>query len=467
MANDEGQKREQRLEYELSFYFRENSLLQTFSIYREPALIEFSEKLLPRVRPDFLITKKNYPFMWIEVDPSQRLQRHARYPAESRGLLELARMLEVDYFIRTDLESILVFEVMSDEPGGPRPFRIESFVDLFQYFNLSLDEKDIEEVKAQILQAFYEVNIDMNDKYPELNLISDVFDNTSLIQELAYDPDGRYYYFRRNPEAELENAENRMFRQLLSGNSSELICRYSTLDTLFATITNKSYRMSSHIAMNDRGEVDYVDKYIDRFYKHINTLTLAELDDLNNVFISSCTTIKKRDDLTMFRLYGEDTRGVCMVLKIDKLLPPDFYISRISYAREDGSHPQLEYLRMVIDTIDAKLKVRFKLLYLDIWKHFFKSFDYSVEEEIRILYRRRLPSAKTGWCVTYLDKIISRHTSFDLLNGDFPVSLEEIILGPNFPEKAANIRQIELLLQDNNFKYVTVSHSKIESYRKN
>jgi hypothetical protein len=237
---------------------------------------------------------------------------------------------------------------------------------------------------------------------------------------------------------------------------------------LFHIINNRSFRMGSNIAMNDRGEIDYVDKYIDLFYKPLQSLSLGELKQLNNSYISSCTSKTKEDNLTMYRLYAEDSRGVCLCFNVANGLQSKYLlIKKISYARDDGKHPELDLIKSISNILSGL--GRFRFLYLDVWKLFFKTHDYAIEDEVRLLFFDNtsiLPKDK-GWVVTNPDKILSKYVTFDLNSAVFPLKLYKIILGPNCPEALLNKKQIEVFLDAQNIQNVTVENSKIESYRKN
>ena len=51
------------------------------------------------------------------------------------------------------------------------------------------------------------------------------------------------------------------------------------------------------------------------------------------------------------------------------------------------------------------------------------------------------------------------------LNDDFPLKLQEIILGPKCPEKEINRNQLYVLLKRNGFEGVNVDFSNIDNYR--
>jgi len=74
------------------------------------------------------------------------------------------------------------------------------------------------------------------------------------------------------------------------------------------TLKSGAQRMFGIVAMNDKTEGNYVDEYIG--FKR----TRDRKNDYINRFILSCCDISLEDDLTMFCMYGDDARGVCINL---------------------------------------------------------------------------------------------------------------------------------------------------------
>ena len=111
--------------------------------------------------------------------------------------------------------------------------------------------------------------------------------------------------------------------------------------------------------------------------------------NFSNCFILSLMPHDKSDDLTMWRLYGDDAKGVCLNYEIKekqrgRRLNGDFYISCISYGESEKVHRELDFLLKVMQ-ININ-HWQFKLNRWHIWKHFFKSFRFKDEKEVRLLY---------------------------------------------------------------------------------
>ena len=188
-------------------------------------------------------------------------------------------------------------------------------------------------------------------------------------------------------------------------------------------------------------------------------------------FITSFTT--KKDDLTMWRLYGDDAKGVAIHYKVEEL-PSDFHLAHVSYADKDGYHPELLLLvEMTKITLD-NCYFCFKHLYK--WRYFFKSFEYNVEDEVRLLYISDKLGKNSKWITTGAG-IITPLVCFpivDEVDGAqpkatiYPLSLVGTSLGPQFPEQSKNTETIKRMFitrfgwTENDFE---VRKSDIKNYK--
>lgn len=476
-----------RTDLELIFYKRfqayiaERKLDSLYSIVHEPNLLNYVDyNSFPKWRPDFLILKGNYPFIVVEVKATHTLEQTFRQGFLTKDYRYLAELIGADYFILTDVNRLHVYEVENSElplnevknSAPPDGFSFDDIFDRLLQENLS--EEDINRFKLDIdywikktVSELYmsEERIASLDSAREFILSENIYDN------LTYDNNGRFFHFKQNYELGLQDFEHRFFQTLVKSVTEQVICRYTTFESICATVEHKSYRMASHIAMNDRGEVDYVDKYIGHSYTALAKMLLPDIRQLNQSYISSCTTADKEDDLTMYRLYAEDSRGVCLKFSVSNgCQNHNLLVRKISYGQSRTQHVELDALRAIISTIHTKTGARFRFVYFDVWKHFFKSFDYAIEQEVRVLYLHS-PGAvpnpvKSGWVTAYPDRILSKYVTFGLQDPNFPLKLQKIILGPNAPEKTVNRNQLELLLYEMGITNVKVEISLIESYRK-
>lgn len=264
--------------------------------------------------------------------------------------------------------------------------------------------------------------------------------------------------------------EDELFRALLGDYKEEFIYRYISSSSLYRILNEKKASMCSVVGMNDSTESTYADDKcsicINRFYPGI-LIGDWQQEFANSVFISSCVPAERADDLTMWRLYGEDGKGVCIRYKVDPELSKKYIIAPISYARDQFHHPELDF---ILDLAGLNINgTLFRFYRFFIWKHFFKPYEYSVEKEVRLLYISDYRQAEK-WILTG-DSIYCPLIEFPIVrdNNQYPLIIDSIILGPNFKLCDTNRYQIlfRLLSSDIVFTHsqYLVECSEIESYR--
>lgn len=250
------------------------------------------------------------------------------------------------------------------------------------------------------------------------------------------------------------DVEQEFFGEIFNkGKSITEFCRYTSLDSLMKMLSDGTYQMCGIVGMNDKSEIDYFDKQI-----------LGEDHSIpervgNDVYISSGSSLK--DDLTMWRLYGDNGMGVCLVFEMNPLT--NFYIAKVSYAEDKCSHKLAEFIK------EIKSK-GMKFNNLNIWKHFFKPHDYSVEEEIRLMFYENSEFSSTDdkkvWIKANGSSIVIPAMRFKFPSDNFPLTLKTIILGPKINEPDINKVQIEAMIKDiHNMHSVKVEYSSIKHYR--
>lgn len=111
-----------------------------------------------------------------------------------------------------------------------------------------------------------------------------------------------------------EDVEKLVLKDILPQKSDEPdeIAKYTTLETLISILQKNKIHMNSIVSMNDKTETDFLEEYIRNFKEDYED----ELDKYlfaDKEFITSFTT--RIDDLDMWRLYGDNAHGVCMVFK--------------------------------------------------------------------------------------------------------------------------------------------------------
>lgn len=237
-----------------------------------------------------------------------------------------------------------------------------------------------------------------------------------------------------------------------NGESVTKIYRYTTLDTVFFLLKNGTFRMNGIIGMNDKSEIDYFDDYC---YTSKNK---PSYQILNNLYLSSCSLLY--DNLTMWRLYGDEAKGVCLTFELNDKNTQDFLLQSVSYAKDTGKNDKLDLIKQLISK-------HFVFKDIDKWKHFFKAKDYSVEEEIRLLYMDDESNKivkNRDWLKTNDSLIINPYVEFDIDSEGFPLTLTEVMLGPKCPEIATNQEQLKELIRQKGYS-IAVEQTSIKNYR--
>ena len=232
--------------------------------------------------------------------------------------------------------------------------------------------------------------------------------------------------------------EREFFKKLLGEYRGEYILKFTSERSLYTLIDKETIGMSSLICMNDPGEKDYADN-------KVNKNKSVDNNYANTFIISGCKEEAERN-LTMWRLYGGDAKGVCLKFWVDneKLNKNGFYLAPVSYSKQNKEHFELDIVKSICAQLEGK-SLRFDFLEWNIWKHFFKDYMYSVEEEIRLLFipTQYVPVSESVWFVDDRTKIYTEARVFDLSHDTaFPLTLNRIILGTNFPEYQDNTSQL-------------------------
>lgn len=267
-------------------------------------------------------------------------------------------------------------------------------------------------------------------------------------------------------------AEDEFFKILLQQNKGDVaynhVCRYTSLKSLFLAMKGGNHVMCSITCMNDKGETSYADKYVGygAFANSVNSVK-----ENNDCFILSCCNVEMEDNLTMWRLYGNDGKGVCLEYEVDlsKVDNKEFFFAPVSYGKQMNNHPSLDFVKKIRHWKDNGWCFELKRWY--IWKHFFKSHLFREENEVRLLYiwTEKSPD-KVEWIMDASNNIASRICLFPIACGRLPLKLTKAIVGPKCPEQASNVDQFNYMnrqtrtIPDSLFR-PAISASRIEDYR--
>ena len=267
-------------------------------------------------------------------------------------------------------------------------------------------------------------------------------------------------------------SEDEFFKILLHKGDNEddnkHVCRYTSLNSLFLTMKGGNHVICSITCMNDKGETSYADKYVG--YGAFSNSSKS-IKENNDCFILSCCNKDMVDNLTMWRLYGNDGKGVCMEYDVDssKIDNKEFFYAPVSYGKAMNEHPTLDYIKKI-----RQWKKRgwcFELKRWYIWKHFFKSHLFKEEKEVRLLFIWTEKSSDiVEWIMDSTNNIASRICLFPIYNGKFPLTLTAAIIGPKCPDQGTHVDQFNYMngqtktMKDSWLK-PAVKASIIEDYR--
>lgn len=278
--------------------------------------------------------------------------------------------------------------------------------------------------------------------------------------DVERDTESPTYYFSAD-------AEDALFLNLLEPLSNKKLCRYTTLNSLFDLLDKKSQNMCNIVCMNDRGEYRYADEYV---YGRYPQLGSKDFDELDSCYILSLLDMKKEDDLTMWRLYGNDAKGACIAYEAREPIlggkDGKFFLANVSYGLENGTHPKLEFVKVMISEL-SKRGWSLRLRRWNIWKHFFKSHHFAVEKEIRLMYYDA-PNPRTGekdfkWIKNSDSQIVTKMQLFDYAN--FPLKIDFARIGPKCQEAELLARQFSIMGKGPLSEIFSVKCSAIQDYR--
>ena len=212
--------------------------------------------------------------------------------------------------------------------------------------------------------------------------------------------------------------------------SNNIAYHYTSLDSLYKIVTTKSLLLTDLAGMNDPEEgkyspedfLDDLKKGRDSFLKDENSIKffdviIAELEIRKDEFFKLCKMGKKEpftlalsdkpDSLQHWERYGNQLKGVCISIDLDRLddlrsmFPSIFQIRKVLYKSEDISRQILrdiiktynmyseelnkEGKTLDIDTIKKSCCTQFAVQYRSM-TYFIKKDFWNSEDEIRVFY---------------------------------------------------------------------------------
>lgn len=223
------------------------------------------------------------------------------------------------------------------------------------------------------MQVIFQLPEDVDLKREKIcELIHTIYGFEIQITDILYDPASKCFVLK-------EEVEQNMLKDIKPERAVEPdeIAKYTTLDTLVAVLQSGKMRMNSIVSMNDKTEIGFLEEYI-RNYKEDFDEECDKYLFADKEFITSFTT--RIDDLDMWRLYGDNARGVCMVF--ERINKDSDELFNISYIAEKSD--VLEKIAKLQDALKDN-SIRFRMNLLKKYQHFLKLSDYSSESECRLM----------------------------------------------------------------------------------
>lgn len=214
------------------------------------------------------------------------------------------------------------------------------------------------------------------------------------------------------------------------------LCKYMSLDTFLCIVRSKKIRLNSIVSMNDSSESFFLGDYLCDAYDDVrrkntdfefyqtypNTLRYRKLIERKNELIMSLTD--RKDDALMWRLYGDNGRGVCLFFDVpSKIVKPIIYISEKD-----------EKLRSLTDVVSKWHEENIHVIFSKMEEYMFvtKSDQFEYEYEYRILEKckdEELQIAKYG-------NLVSFYKDYDF--EELGIKPSSLYIGSNLPNWDVN-----------------------------
>lgn len=353
---------------------------------------------------------------------------------------------------------ILLYEVQSQYDLPPYSINVNSVEKLFSiYCRFDKDKSKSSLTLSEVTDIIFEKPVDIKEHKTAIQNIFPVFFNEIIsLEEIVYDPVRKCYCLSKEKEQQL-------FAELIPQESEcKQFAKYTSFSTLMATLQSGKIRMNSIAAMNDKTEMFYLSDSVKNFQESI----AEEGDNLylaNRNFITSFSN--RIDELDMWRFYGDNAHGVCMVFEPKE--NSETGIREVLYINKEENEKIIQMKKILSQLKDDKIDFRFPIL--DRYKPFYKSEDFKNEAEHRLLI---VSDKHTNWIIAQPYNILSPYVEKDLGigvqdgNTDFPLVLKKIILGPEMLNKETNKIQLNQFLMNRYSNYnIEICKSTISTYR--
>ena len=274
--------------------------------------------------------------------------------------------------------------------------------------------------------------------------------------DIAYDRMNNCYYLRNKVSDEIL----KLFMPDIS--KEQFVGKYTTTNTLFEILKSGKIRLNSIVSMNDKTETSFLSYLTKNYDEPLETTELSTIR-ANTTHIISFST--NTDNLDMWRWYGDDGKGVCLVFQRD--IDKDEELMQVSYV-DAKLQRRINKIREFLKEL-KKDGVDFRFHLLEDYRHYIKPKEYKPENESRMIVKT---GQHDGWFIHGENDIMTPYIEAKLVNtmncekeGVFPYRLSKVILGPKFREGTINKTQIRMMCFERGWFDVEIEESGIKSYR--
>ena len=115
----------------------------------------------------------------------------------------------------------------------------------------------------------------------------------------------------------------------------------------------------------------------------------------------------------MWRLYADDTRGVCLEFNTKTMDEKEgFFLRKVCYEDDQPYNIFVRFVRLLKEFQEESGGFIFVFNNWDLWRAFIKSKEYKVEQEIRLAYipsKDGIVKPEIKWLMTKSNQILSEY----------------------------------------------------------
>ena len=235
------------------------------------------------------------------------------------------------------------------------------------------------------------------------------------------------------------------------GEKPPYLCKYVSLGTYMNMLKNRTFRINSITSMNDTSESFFLGEFLCNVYQSKEERYKETIKN-HNTFITSLS--KLYDSALMWRLYGDNGKGVCLVFDVKSAeVKPILYIGR--------KVPRYQQLRTAIQNLNKK-GINIFIHDIESQRFYVKSDQFDYEEEYRLLY------SSDDISYTQYEGLISYYKDLKIDEKGFiprlGIRIEEIIVGANMPQREVNYPLL-VNLTYNTFGVSVINWSEVDKLR--